>query len=371
MKKFALFLCLTCTISHSFSQTKKLTSNKQSVIQSVEKNQAEYIKMSDAIWGYAETALKEYKSSKLLADYAEEKGFRVKREVAGMPTAFTAEFGSGKPVIGIMGEYDALPGISQKAQPSKEPLEVGGSGHGCGHNLFGVASLSAAIAIKYLIQAGKLKGTIRFYGTPAEESVGGKIYMAREGLFNDLDVCMDWHPDTEIASNTQSSQALIDFIVEFKGKAAHAAYDPWNGRSAVDGAELFADGVNMLREHVKPSVRMHYVFQNGGQVPNVVPEYSKIWMWVRDSKRDGVDLVFNRVKEIAQGAALMSGTEVKVTIQTGDYEILVNLKGAEAMQRNLEVLGPIVYTPEEEKFARELHKNTEIKRRDFPQQLIR
>ncbi len=365
MKKILLFLFLTFTITFSFAQAKKISPNKQVVIQSAEKNQTDYIKMSDAIWAYAETALKEYKSSKLLADYAEEKGFRVKREVAGMPTAFTAEFGSGKPVIGIMGEYDALPGISQKAQPNKEPFEVGGNGHGCGHNLFGVASLSAAIAIKDLIQAGKLKGTIRFYGTPAEESVGGKIYMAREGLFSDLDICMDWHPDTEIASNTQSSQALIDFIVEFKGKAAHAAYDPWNGRSAVDGAELFTDGVNMLREHVKPSVRMHYVIQHGGQVPNVVPEYAKVWMWVRDSKREGVDVVFNRVNEIAKGAALMSGTEVKVTVQTGDYEILVNLKGAEAMQKNLEILGPIVYTTEEENFARELHKNTEIKKIGF------
>lgn len=365
MKKIALFLYLVCTVNLSIGQTKKITPNKQSIVQSVEKNQRDYIRMSDAIWGYAETALKEYKSSKLLADYAEEKGFRVKRGVAGMPTAFTAEFGSDKPVIGIMGEYDALPGISQKAQPNKEPFEVGGNGHGCGHNLFGVASLSAAIAVKDLIQSGKLKGTIRFYGTPAEESVGGKIYMARDGLFNDLDVCMDWHPDTEIASNTQSSQAMVDFIVEFKGKAAHAAYDPWNGRSAVDGAELFTDGVNMLREHVKPSVRMHYVIQNGGQVPNVVPEYSKVWMWVRDSKREGVDVVFKRVKEIAQGAALMSGTEAKVTVQTGDYEILVNLKGAEAMQKNLEILGPIIYTTEEENFAKELHKNTEVKEIGF------
>ncbi len=365
MKNIVLILCMLGTANFAFTQSKKLTPNKQSIIQSVEKNTGDYTKMSDAIWAYAETALKEYKSSTLLADYAEGKGFRVNRGVAGMPTAFTAEFGSGKPVIGIMGEYDALPGISQKAQPNKEPLEVGGNGHGCGHNLFGVASLSAAIAIKDLIQSGKLKGTIRFYGTPAEESVGGKIYMARDGLFNDLDVCMDWHPDTEIASNTQSSQALIDFIVEFKGKAAHAAYDPWNGRSAVDGAELFTDGVNMLREHVKPSVRMHYVIQNGGQVPNVVPEYAKVWMWARDSKREGVDVVFNRVKEIAQGAALMSGTESKVTVQTGDYEILVNVKGAEAMQKNLEILGSIIYTTEEENFAKELHKNTEIKEIGF------
>jgi aminobenzoyl-glutamate utilization protein B len=362
--RYAVFFLSVLSIA-SMAQSKKLPLNKQSVIQSVDRNQSDYVKMSDAIWTYAETALKEYKSSKLLADYAEEKGFRVKRGVAGMPTAFVAEYGSGKPILGIMGEYDALPGISQKAQPNKEPLEVRGNGHGCGHNLFGVASLSAAIAVKDLIQQGKLKGTIRFYGTPAEESVGGKIYMARDGLFNDLDACMDWHPDTEIAANNQSSQALIDFIVEFKGKAAHAAYDPWNGRSAVDGAELFTTGVNMLREHVKPSVRMHYVIVDGGQVPNVVPEYSKVWMWVRDSKREGVDIVFNRVKDIAKGAALMSGTEVNVTIQTGDYEILVNTKGAEAMQKNLELLGPINYAVDELNFAKELHKNTEIKEEGF------
>lgn len=365
MKKLILLISFVCAAGFSFAQAKKPSANKQSVIQSVDKHQADNISMSDAIWVYAETALREYKSSKLLADYAKKKGFRVTRGVAGMPTAFTAEFGSGKPIIGIMGEYDALPGISQKAQPTKEPLEAGGNGHGCGHNLFGVASLSAAIAIKELIQAGKLKGTIRFYGTPAEESVGGKIYMARDGLFNDLDVCLDWHPDTEIAANTQSSQALIDFIVEFKGKAAHAAYDPWNGRSAVDGAELFTTGVNMLREHVKPSVRMHYVIMNGGQVPNVVPEYAKVWMWARDSKREGVDVVFNRVKEIAKGAALMSGTEVKVTVQTGDYEVLINLKGAEAMQKNLEMLGPIVYTKEEEEFAATLQKNAQVKNFGF------
>jgi len=355
-------MILSCAV---WAQPKKINPNKESVQKSVEKNKNDYTKLSDDVWAYAETALKEYKSSKALADYAEQKGFRVKRGVAGMPTAFTAEFGSGKPVIGILGEYDALPGISQKAQPVKEALEPGAAGHGCGHNLFGVASLASAISIKELIEPGKLKGTIRFYGTPAEESVGGKIYMARDGLFNDLDVCLDWHPDTEIAANTQSSQALVDFLVEFKGKAAHAAYDPWNGRSAVDGAELFTTGVNMLREHVKPSVRMHYVIQNGGQVPNVVPEYAKVWMWVRDSKREGVDEVFARVKDIAQGAALMSGTEAKLTIQTGDYELLVNLKGAEAMQKNLEQLGPIAYNEEELRFAKELQANAQVKNFGF------
>jgi aminobenzoyl-glutamate utilization protein B len=278
-----------------------------------------------------------------------------------MPTAFIAEFGSGKPIIGILGEYDALPGISQKAQPTKEPFKSGAAGHGCGHNLFGAGSLGAAVAIKELIAQGKLKGTIRYYGTPAEESVGGKIYMARDSLFNDLDVCLDWHPDTEIAANMQSSQAMVDFIVTFKGKAAHAAADPWNGRSALDGLELFTTGVNMMREHVKPNVRMHYVIQRGGDVPNVVPEDAQIWMWVRDSKRDGVDDVLKRVKEIAKGAAMMAGVESTLTIQTGDYELLVNRKGAEVLQKNLELLGPITYTEEEIAFAKSIQRATNAK----------
>lgn len=358
MRPLTLALCLVTTIAAVAQKQKqeKPSQSKQSVIQSVDKHQAELINLSNQVWAFAETALKETKSSKVLADYAEAQGFKVTRGVANLPTAFIAEYGSGKPVIGIMGEYDALPGISQKAQPTREALIEGAAGHGCGHNLFGAGSLGAALAVKELMQAGKIKGTLRFYGTPAEESVGGKIYMAREGLFNDLDVCLDWHPDVEIAASTQSSQAMVDFIVEFKGKAAHAAADPWNGRSAVDGLEAFTDGVNMLREHVRPSVRMHYAIKAGGDVPNVVPEYAKVWMWVRDSKRSGVEEVFARVKDIAQGAALIAGVEAKVTVQSGDYEILVNRVGAGALQKNLEMLGPITYTPEEIAFAKKIQE---------------
>ncbi len=356
MKKLLLLFVFINAVAFGQKQKTAINPNKTAVIQSVDKHQQELISVSDKIWAYAETALRENKSAKELADYAEAQGFRLKRGVAGMPTAFTAEYGSGKPIIGIMGEFDALPGISQKAQPTKEALNPGAAGHGCGHNLFGAGSLGAAVAIKELMQQGKLKGTVRFYGTPAEESVGGKIYMARDGLFADLDVCLDWHPDVEIAASTQSSQAMVDFIVEFKGKAAHAAADPWNGRSAVDGMEAFTDGVNMLREHVRPSVRMHYAIMSGGDVPNVVPEYAKIWMWVRDSKREGVETVFSRVKEIAQGAAMIAGVEAKVTVQTGDYELLVNRTGASALQKNLEILGPINYTAEEIAFAKKIQE---------------
>jgi aminobenzoyl-glutamate utilization protein B len=358
MKPSTLLVLTVLLPFTGYNQLQKPDPNKSAIIKSIDGHKEELVKLSEDVWGYAETALKEYKSSKELADYAEAQGFTVKRGVAGMPTAFVAEFGSGKPVVGIMGEYDALPGISQKAQPKKEALVSNAPGHGCGHNLFGVGSLGAAVAIKELMKQGKLKGTVRFYGTPAEEAVGGKIYMAREGLFSDLDVCFDWHPDTEIAASTQSSQAMVDFIVEFKGKAAHAAADPWNGRSALDGLESFTDGVNLLREHVHPSVRMHYVIVSGGDVPNVVPEYAKVWMWVRDSKRAGVEDVFGRVKDIARGAGLIAGVESKVTVQSGDYELLVNRKGAEALQKNLEILGPIVYTPGEIEYAKKVQESS-------------
>lgn len=331
---------------------------KEEAVASIERHRAELISLSDQIWGFAETALQETKSARALADYAEKQGFKVERGVAGMPTAFIATFGQEQPVIGILGEYDALPGLSQKSSPVKAALKEGAAGHGCGHNLFGAASLGAALAIKELIAAGKLKGTIRFYGTPAEESVGGKVYMARDGLFKDLDVCLAWHPAGETRADTQSTQAIVDFIVEFKGKSAHAAFDPWNGRSAVDGLELFTHGLNMLREHVRPSVRIHYTIQKGGDVPNVIPEYAKLWCWVRDSKRTGVDRVLERVRKIAEGAAMMAGVESKLTVQAGDYEMLVNMAGAKLIQSNLNWLGAIQYTAEEQEFARALQRAT-------------
>jgi aminobenzoyl-glutamate utilization protein B len=333
---------------------------KEEVVGSVDKHKAELTNLSDQIWAFAETALRETRSSALLADYAEKQGFRVERAVAGMPTAFIATYGEGRPIIGILGEYDALPGLSQKAAPVKEAYEPGAAGHGCGHNLFGTASLGAALAVKELIAAGKLKGTIRFYGTPAEESVGGKLYMAREGLFNDLDVCLAWHPNAKTQVDTQSSQAMVDFIVEFKGKAAHAAFDPWNGRSALDGLELFTHGLNMLREHIKPSARIHYAIMNGGDVPNVVPEYAKLWCWVRESRRASVEEILERVRKIAEGAGLMAGVEVKLSIQSGDYEMLVNMAGSRLLHSNLTWLGPIQYTVEEQEFARAIQRATGV-----------
>ena len=349
MKLFFLPLLFISQIL--FAQKVKPSANKNAVLASVEKHQQELIALSDQIWGFAEIAMRETKSSKVLADYAEAQGFKVTRGVAEIPTAFIAEFGKGKPIIGVLGEFDALPGLSQKAQPTKEALAAGAPGHGCGHNMFGAGSLGAALAIKELIAAGKLKGTIRFYGTPAEEDLAGKVYMARAGLFNDLDVCLDWHPDYENKANMQSSQAVTDYTISFKGKSAHAAADPWNGRSALDAAELFNVGVNFLREHVKPSVRMHYVYTKAGKVPNVIPDEANVWLWIRDSKRSGVAEVSERMKDIAKGAALMAGVQYEVKLNSGLYELLINETGAKALQNNMNFVGPVTYTKEELAFG--------------------
>lgn len=333
---------------------------KQAVVQSVERHASELISLSDQIWAFAETALREHRSSKALADYAERQGFRVERGVAGMPTAFVASFGKGRPIIGVMGEYDALPGISQKATSTKAPLVEGGAGHGCGHNLFGAASLGAALAIKEQIAAGKLKGTVRFYGTPAEEAVGGKTYMVRDGLFDDLDVVLAWHPGEKTQVDTTSSQAMVDLIVEFHGKAAHAAADPWNGRSAVDGAEAFTEGINLMREHIRPTSRLHYTIVSGGDVPNVVPEYAKVWLWARDWQRSEVELLLARVRKVAEGAAMMTETTATVTVQAGSWEMLNNETGARLLDANLRRLWPINYTEEEQTFARTIQRATGV-----------
>lgn len=333
---------------------------KEAAVSTIETQRPKLTALSDQIWRYAETALKETRSSKALADYAEGQGFRVERGVAGLPTAFVAAYGSGRPLIGILGEYDALPGISQKAQPVKEPLEAGAAGHGCGHNLFGVASLGAAVAVKELIAAGALRGTVRFYGTPAEEAVGGKLYMARAGLFKDLDVALAWHPGTKVEADTKSSLAMVDFVVDFKGRAAHAAYDPWNGRSALDGVEILTHALNLMREHVRPSVRLHYAIVKGGDVPNVVPEEARLWCWVRDVTHTSVEALLERIRGMVQGAAQAAGVEATLTVQNGVYEMLINMAGARLLHRNLTWLGPLEFTPEEQEFARAIQKATAV-----------
>ena len=356
--KRTILSVLILFVSITFYGQKGLSKNKKALLKSVEKHKTELIKISDEIWSLAETAFEETKSAEILAGYAEKQGFKVERGVAGMPTAFVATYGSGSPVISVLGEFDALPGISQKAQPTKSPLKEGAAGHGCGHNLFGAGSLGAAIAIKELIEDGKIKGTVKVFGTPSEEKFFGKIWMVNAGLWDDVDVNISWHPAAKTESDVQSSLALVDFKVEFFGQAAHAAADPWNGRSASDALELYTSGINYYREHVKPTVRMHYHIQDGRQVVNVVPDYSRLWVRVRDSIRSGMLPVYERVQEMAKGAAILADVDYKVSLISGIYEVLVNREGGKIMQNNLELLGPIEYTEDEIAFGKKIQEIT-------------
>ena len=356
MKKSILGVLVCCLTTSVFGQNNK--SLKKEVIASVEIQKEELITVSDKIWAAAEIAFQEKVSAETLIAYAKANGFNVEEGVADTPTAFIASYGSGKPVIGILGEFDALPGISQKAVPEKTPLVQGAAGHGCGHNLFGTASLGAAVAIKNLIAEGKLKGTVKFFGTPAEEKYFGKLWMARAGLFDDLDACLDWHPADHTEADVQSSLALVDFKVEFFGQTAHASADPWNGRSASDALELYTHGINSFREHIKPTVRIHYHIQDGGQVVNVVPDYSRIWVRVRDTKREGMNEVYERVKKMAEGAAILADVDYKISLISGIHEILPNRAGGAAVQKNLEALGDLTYTESETAYAYKIQEAT-------------
>ena len=354
MKKFIPILLLTLSTFSLYSQS--VNKLKKELLNSLEQKSSELISVSDNIWEAAEVAFREHKSADYLIKYAEENGLKVEKGLAGMPTAFTATYGEGKPVIGIIGEFDALPGLSQTTVPYKNELVEGGAGHGCGHNLFGTASLGAAVAIKELIERGDLTGTVKFFGTPAEEKFFGKLWMIREGVFDDSDIIMDWHPGDNTEANVQPSLALVDFMVEFTGQSAHASADPWNARSASDALELYTAGINTFREHVRPSVRMHYHIQDAGQVVNVVPDYSRIWVRVRDITKEGLAPVYEQVRKMAGGAAIMANVDHKVSLISGIHDLLPNRTGGAVMQKNLETLGDIQYSQEEIDFAIEMQK---------------
>ena len=353
-----LKLITSFILINAFSYGQNLKTIKKEIQQSIEKQKTNLIQSSDAIWEFAETSLVEFESSKTLMDYARKNGFDVKPGVAGIKTAFTASYGEGRPIIGILGEFDANAGISQKRQPTREPRVLGAAGHGCGHNLFGTASLGAAVAIKEQIEKGNIKGTVIFYGTPAEETIFAKVWMVREGLFDNLDVCMDWHPGDHIESGTQSSKSLVDFRVKFYGNSSHASSDPWNGISAVDAMELYANGLNYYREHIKPTARIHYQFEKAGDVVNVVPNYAQIWTRLRENDRANVDVLYDRALNIAKGAALMTGTDHEIKLISGIYEIQVNRTGAKIMYENLKSLGEIEYSDSEIKYANTILKET-------------
>jgi len=330
---------------------------KQNAWDWIDENREHLIEISDAIWGYAELGLMEHRSSKLLADELEKHGFRVERGVAGMPTAFVASWGSGKPVIGVMGEYDALPGISQKKVSKKDPLIEGAPGHGCGHNIHGVSGVAAAIAIRYALEELGLEGTVKFYGTPAEENYDGKVFMARAGLFDGVEACLSHHPGSINVAGLASSNAVNNVKFHFYGKTSHAAGSPEQGRSALDAVELMNIGVNFLREHIIEKARIHYVIEAGGGQPNVVPDYARSWYYVRAPERDQLEPIYKRILKIAEGAAMMTETNLEVEFLGGCYNKLPSRALSELVTANMREIGAPRYTGEELEFAGRIAKS--------------
>ncbi|MCE9568065.1 MAG: amidohydrolase [Planctomycetes bacterium] len=315
------------------------------------------------IWDWAEPGYQEKKSSAALAEIAEKAGFTVKKNVADIPTAFTAEFGSGKPVIGIMGEFDALPELSQEAVPFRKPREGGtGNGQACGHHLFGVASLSAALAIGEQIKAGKIKGTVRFYMCPAEEGGAAKVFMTRAGLFDDCDAVLHWHPASRNSAGDATCLSRIAVKFRFRGTAAHAAGSPEKGRSALDALLLTMHGVELLREHTPDGTRLHHTITSGGGAANVVPEFAEGFFYVRHPKSEIVQQLYPRVLKCAQAGALATETKLEVVYLGGTMEILPNNTLAEVAKKNLSMLNDLKYDAEEMKFAVRLQET-------FPEKL--
>ena len=328
---------------------------KPDVLLRIDATKSAYEDIALKIWNYAEVGYQETKSSALLQEQLKREGFDVKAGVAGMPTAFIAEFGGGHPIIGILGEFDALPGVSQEAVPERKERAGATAGHACGHHLFGTASIEAAIATKDWLQATRQPGTVRFYGCPAEEGGGGKVYLVRAGLFDDVDTVLHWHAGDRNMVRETKSLANTSAKFRFHGIASHAAAAPERGRSALDGVESFDYMVNMMREHIPDSTRIHYVITHGGEAPNVVPEFAEVYYYVRSPSRVIDAEVFARVVKAAEGAALGTGTKMDYEITHGVYELLPNETLSRAMQANLETVGGVPYTPQEKIFAEKIN----------------
>ena len=322
----------------------------------LDERQNRFIAISDEIWANPELALAEYKACQLQADSMAAEGFTITRDVGGLPTAFMAEYtqGAGGPVIGFLGEYDALPGLSQQKTSVQEALVAEAPGHGCGHTLLGTASLAAAMTMKAWLQHTGTAATVRYYGCPAEETGEGKGFMARAGAFDDLDAALTWHPGSVNTVWAGSSLAVNNIKYRFKGRNAHAAANPETGRSSLDAVELMNIGVNYLREHIPDAARIHYVITNGGGAPNVVPDDAEVWYFIRSPERYQVDDLTLRVRNIAQGAALMTETTLEESFLAGAYNMLSNQVIGDRMQEILEELGPIEFDQAEIDFAKEI-----------------
>ncbi|GAB4516387.1 MAG: M20 family metallopeptidase [Allomuricauda sp.] len=343
-------LLLLCTLSVNAQK------KKNDVLKQLDAKAETYSEIAHTIWDLAEMGYLEEKSSALLQETLAAEGFSIEKGIAGIPTAFVAEYGSGYPVIGILGEYDALPGLSQEAVPEKKSAG-GEAGHACGHHLFGTASTAAAISVKDWMKSNNIKGTIRFYGCPAEEGGSGKVYMVREGVFDDVDVALHWHPSSANAASAGAALANKSAKFRFYGISAHAAAAPQMGRSALDGVEAMNYMVNMMREHVPEDARIHYVITEGGEAPNVVPDFAEVYYYARHNTRDVVVDIFDRMVKAAEGAALGTGTKMDYEMIGGTHELLPNLTLQKMMHDNLVKVGGITYTPEEKAFAEKISKS--------------
>jgi aminobenzoyl-glutamate utilization protein B len=325
-------------------------------------------RVSDSIWSFAELGMQEFRSSATLIRALEKEGFKVEKGVAGMPTCFIATWGNGKPVIGILGEFDALPMISQQAlNPKQMPVVAGAPGHGCGHNMMGTAGIAAAIAVKKSMVENNIRGTIRFFGSPAEETVISRPYMVKEGLFNDVDAVIDNHASSGLSTSYGvDGNAILSVVFTFRGKTAHAAGSPWEGRSALDAVELMDIATNYLREHLNYTYRMHYVITEGGEAPNVVPDKASVWYFIRNTD-ERIEDMYKRVIDCAKGAAMATGTTLDtVNMITGVHQRHYNKGMAETIQKNIELIGLPAWTESEQAFAKALQKELGQKTKGYP-----
>lgn len=341
-------LLLLVSVTTSWAQTRHT-----SILKNIENKSEEYAAIAQKIWSFAEVGYQEQKSSALLQETLKGEGFEIQAGVAEIPTAFVASYGSGSPVIAILGEYDALPGLSQQALPYKIS-NMGRAGHACGHHLFGTASAAAAIALKEYLQKQGKQGTIKYYGCPAEEGGSGKVYMTRAGLFDDVDVALHWHADSKNAASKRPALANKSAKFRFYGTAAHAAGAPEKGRSALDAVEAMNTMVNMMREHVSESTRIHYVITRGGEAPNVVPDFAEVYYYSRHKTRTEVTQIFERIVNAAKGAALGTGTKMEYEMIGGTHELLFNDVLQPLVHKNLTTIGGYQYTPEERAFAEKI-----------------
>ncbi len=352
-----LFISIFATAQKKKTETDNQTKIKDEIIQSLNRQYDYYKERALRIWDYAEVGYKEEKSSAVLQQTLRDNGFKVEAGMAGMPTAFVATYGSGSPVIGILAEFDALPGLSQTNKPVKEVDAGKNAGHGCGHHLFGVASVAAGIELKKRMEQKLFSGTIKIFGTPAEEGGSGKVYMVREGLFSDVDVVLHWHPGDGNSANASSSLANMSAKFRFYGISAHAAGAPERGRSALDAVEVMNYMVNMMREHIPQETRIHYVITRGGNAPNVVPDFAEVYYYVRHPRRDEMARIFERIVKAANGAATGTETRMEYEITGGVYDLLPVVPLAKTMYNNLKQVGGVIYNESETEFGKKLQES--------------